>query len=98
WRHLQVDRREGCDGEVVAEEAGRTGQMALRSRGAQRQCRDVAAAWAPDLPVVVHYGGETPVAGRLDRRLLRNVTHDPGSPPSVRARAQSPRSPRRAVP
>ena len=53
--------------EVVAEEAGRPGQRALGPGGAQREGGDVAAARAPDLPVVVHHGGEAPVAGAARR-------------------------------
>ena len=63
----------------MAEEAGRAGQVALRSRRPQRQGRHVPAARAPDLPVGVHHGGEAAVADGLDRRLLRDVTHGPPS-------------------
>jgi len=56
----QIDRCEGRDGKVVAEEAGRAGEAARRARGPQGQRRHVPTTWAPDLPVSVHHRDEWP--------------------------------------
>ena len=55
-RDHEVDRREGGHREVVAEEAGGTGEGALGPGGPQRDGGHVPAAGAPDLPVGVHHG------------------------------------------
>ena len=80
-RDDEVHRRERGHREVVAEEAGRTGERALGPGGPQRDGSHVPAAWAPDLPVLVHQRAVAPLVRRLNRRLECEVTHGRPAPP-----------------
>lgn len=74
-RHLDGDRFEGRDAEVVAGQAGGPGERADRARGAEREAGDVAAHGSPDLPVAADVGAEVSVAQRLDCGVEYQVPH-----------------------
>ncbi len=75
----QIDRCERRNRKVVTEEAGRTGEVARRPRGAQGERGHVPTAGSPDLPVGVHHRGEAAVPHGLDGGLPLDVTHDHAS-------------------
>ena len=97
-RHDEVDGLEGRHREVVAEEAGRAGEGALRPGCPKRDGGHVPAAGAPDLPVPVHQGRVAPALSLECRRGLDvDVTHVRRAPATGRGSAPGRRSPRRAA-
>ncbi len=76
----EVDRREGGDREVVAEEAGGTGEGALGPGGPEGDGGHVPATGAPDLPVAPHLRAVAAVRQTFERRVHLDVTHGSGPP------------------
>ncbi len=79
-RHGQIHRGEVGHREVVAEEAGRAGEGTGRPGSPQSQGGHVPTLGTPDLPVIVHHGGEPPagramIPHRVHAGLLLEVTH-----------------------